>query len=257
MSAPKPYFDDGQVQLYVGDCREILPALGVKADCVVADPPYQSTSLKWDRWPEGWLATVAPFSRSLWCFGTLRLFMDRAAEFAGAGWKLSHDVIWEKEHGTGFVTDRFKGVHETAAHFYQGAWGSIRHETPKTEVAWRTRGNSGRAKPTHTGAIADGTWSDDGTRLARSVQKVPSMWKRGAIHPTEKPVPLLLPLIEYACPPGGLVIDPTAGSGSALDAARCSGRRAIGVEIDGETAREAARRLSQGTLFGDVLEVAG
>jgi len=32
-------FLDGRVQLYLGDCREILPTLG-KVDAVVTDPPY-------------------------------------------------------------------------------------------------------------------------------------------------------------------------------------------------------------------------
>ena len=46
--------------------------------------------------------------------------------------------------------------------------------------------------------------------------------QRKAIHPSEKPVGLLALLISYACPPGELVIDPFAGSGSTLDAARLS-----------------------------------
>ena len=73
MSAPEPYWSDGRVSLYLGDCREILPALDVTADCVLADPPYGETSLSWDRWPEGWLEAVAGSTRSLWCFGSLRM----------------------------------------------------------------------------------------------------------------------------------------------------------------------------------------
>lgn len=34
----KPYYDDGAVSIYHGDCREILPELSV--DAVIADPPY-------------------------------------------------------------------------------------------------------------------------------------------------------------------------------------------------------------------------
>lgn len=35
-----PYWQDadGGVQLYLGDMREVLPALGVRADLIVADP---------------------------------------------------------------------------------------------------------------------------------------------------------------------------------------------------------------------------
>ncbi len=39
MTTPKPQYERGDVRLYLGDCREILPTLG-KVDAVVADPPY-------------------------------------------------------------------------------------------------------------------------------------------------------------------------------------------------------------------------
>ena len=57
MSAP--YYADDLVTLWLGDCREILPVLGVTADLMVADPPYGETPLAWDRWPDGWLDTAA------------------------------------------------------------------------------------------------------------------------------------------------------------------------------------------------------
>lgn len=252
MSAPQPYFDDGQVSLYVGDCRKILQALGITADLVLADPPYGETSLAWDRWPHGWLEVAAGVSRSLWCFGSLRVFLDHAGEFGGAGWKLSHDVIWRKQQGTGFAADRFRRVHETAAHWYRGDWGAVRHKVPRiphTGPDSRHGHHGGANHIVHMGAIADKPWTDDGTRIAPSVIDVRNMHRRGAIHPTEKPLGILTPLIEFSCPPGGLVIDPFAGSGSTLDAARLSGRRAIGIEADERYAEKAARRLSQATLF--------
>lgn len=245
----KPYFDDGQVQLWLGDCREVLPALGITADCVIADPPYASTAHDWDRWPDFWPEAAAAVSRSMWCFGTLRLFMGHEPEFSEAGWRLSHDVIWEKQNGTSFATDRFRAVHETIAHFYRGEWGTIRHEVPRTEAAWRTAANSGRQQPAHTGAIGSQAWSDDGTRLALSVQKVPDMWRRKPIQGSQKPLRLLEMLLDYACPAGGLVVDPMAGSGSVLEVARQTGRRAIGVEKYEPNAEAAARRLSQGVLL--------
>lgn len=36
----KPYYDDGKgIQIFLGDCREILPTLP-KVDLVLTDPPY-------------------------------------------------------------------------------------------------------------------------------------------------------------------------------------------------------------------------
>ena len=36
----KPYYDDGQITIYHGDCREILPTLE-PVDLVLTDPPYE------------------------------------------------------------------------------------------------------------------------------------------------------------------------------------------------------------------------
>jgi hypothetical protein len=54
----------------------------------------------------------------------------------------------------------------------------------------------------------------------------------GTGHPGEKPVGLLEAMIRLVCPAGGLVLDPFAGSGTALVAARNTGRRGLGVEHD-------------------------
>lgn len=251
-----PYFEDDLVRLYVGDCREVLPALGLEADCIIADPPYESTSLAWDRWPDGWLEAAASASRSMWCFLPLRQFAEppyRGTEFRAAGWKLSHDAAWEKTNGSGFAKDRLRGVHELVHHWYRGRWGSVYHEVPRmaataAQVARNGTARRQRASAAHLGAYGSARpWTDDGTRLARSVIKAPNLRGR-AIAPTEKPVPLLVPLIEYACPPGGIVIDMFAGSASTLEAARELGRRAVGIERREPQAERAARRLSQGVL---------
>lgn len=53
-------------------------------------------------------------------------------------------------------------------------------------------------------------------------------------HPTVKPVALLDWLVTLITPPDGLVLDPFAGTGTTLQAARNKGFRAIGVEQDAE-----------------------
>lgn len=255
---PEPYYADEQVTLYHGDMRELLPALNLQADCIVTDPPYGETSLAWDRWPDGWLETGASASRSMWCFGGLRMFMHYAGEFTAAGWHLSHDAVgkdvdtvWEKHNGSGPNRDRFRRIHEQAGHFYTGAWRDVHHEAQRTTTGIVERGRivkQGRKDIGHRGHYTTGSWADNGTRLLTSVIKARSMHRNGGIHPTEKPVGLLAPLIRYACPPGGLVLDPFAGSGSTLDAARQSGRRAIGIEANEAYCAAAARRLAHTTL---------
>ncbi|WP_439630649.1 DNA modification methylase [Gemmata sp.] len=51
-------------------------------------------------------------------------------------------------------------------------------------------------------------------------------------HPTPKPVDLFAYLLGNSCPPGGTVLDPFAGSGTALVAAEQTGRRAALLELD-------------------------
>jgi site-specific DNA-methyltransferase (adenine-specific) len=244
----QPYYEDEHMQLWHGDFRDILPRLDVQPDLVVTDPPYGETSLDWDRWPNEWPSLVP--GRSMWCFGSMRMFLNRRDEFVG--WKHSQDVVWEKHNGSGFATDRFKRVHEHAVHWYRGDWAShVYHETPRPSGGGdkhvRRRGHT-----PHTGAIGSVGYVDDGHRLQRSVIYAKSMHGT-AINETEKPRGIVEPLIEYGCPPGGLVLDVFAGSCSTLVAARATGRRSIGIEVREEQCEKAVRyRLSQGLLpFGE------
>ena len=66
-------------------------------------------------------------------------------------------------------------------------------------------------------------------------------------HPCEKPAPLLRHMIETSTRPGALVLDPFAGSGSTLEVAAATGRRAIGIEKSEEYCEKIARRLSTRT----------
>jgi site-specific DNA-methyltransferase (adenine-specific) len=241
----KPYYSDDTTMLYLGDMRDIVPQLPA-VDLVVADPPYDETSLAWDSWPDGWPTVVAESSVAMWCFGSLRMFMDRRDQFGP--WKYSQDVVWEKHNGSGFHADRFKRVHEQATFWYQGPWSAVRHETPTTPDAVARQVRS-KGRPAHMGERARSTYrsEDGGPRLMRSVMFHRSMHGR-AIHETEKPVSLLVPLIEYACQLGGTVLDPFAGSGSTAEAARLLGRKAVLVEGREDACEKIANRLSQSVL---------
>lgn len=253
----KPYYDDDLVTLYHGDCREVLPALGTTFEACIADPPYGETCQPWDRWPAGWLTCVAAVTRSLWCFGSLRLFMERTSEFAAAGWWLSHDKVgeyeldamaWEKHNGSGMADRRPLRVHELAAHFYRGPWAQIYASVPRERVysADKSTRRPANAVP-HRNRDRGSTYTDDGFRAARSVVRVRSEHGR-AVHPTQKPIGVVTPLLGYAVPPGGVVLDPFAGSCSTGVAAKLMGRRAVLIEADERYCEIGARRLDQGVL---------
>lgn len=243
----KIYYDQDGITIYHGDCRDVLPKIE-PCDVVIADPPYGDTSLSWDVPVSGWLPKV-PLkpSGSVWCFGSLRMFMNFAADWSD--WTLAQDVIWEKHNGSSFHADRFKRVHEHAVQFYRGEWRRIYKSVVTTPDAVRKRAHR-RNRPAHMGEIERGSYVayEGGPRLMRSVIRVRSCHGY-AEHPAQKPVGILGPLIEYSCPPGGIVLDPFMGSGSTLRAAKDLGRRAIGIEKEEKFCAVAVRRLAQQVLL--------
>lgn len=248
----KPYYEDESVTLYHGDWRELISE-NFRADLILTDPPYGETSLEWDRWPIGWPALAARHSRSMWCFGSLRMFLEHRDEFAG--WKLSHEVVWEKNTTGMHPGDRFSRCHEYALHWYQGEWRDIYHDPPRVQAAKRlagdviSRGVVGKGRV--TGEMGAYRVVSDGLSYHRTIIKADSV--RSGINETEKPAALLQPLIRYGCPPGGTVLDLFAGSSSALVTARILGRKAVGYEKRESQCEQAALRLSQGVLdFGEV-----
>jgi site-specific DNA-methyltransferase (adenine-specific) len=84
-------------------------------------------------------------------------------------------------------------------------------------------------QPSHAiGDVIDWTYSDN------------------KLHPTQKPLSVLLPLVETFSPMGGTVLDPFSGSGSSLLAARTLGRSYLGIELDATYHAIAQSRLSSG-----------
>ena len=226
----------GSIRLLQGDCRALLGTLDAESiDCIIADPPYGDTALPWDRCVAGWEAAchrVLKPSGSLWCFGSLRFFMEHRADFAG--WKMAQEIVWQKHNGSGFDTDRFKRTHELAVHFYPNdrKWGEVYKCPQFVEGEARPTATIGaRKQPKHRGEIGSAGYQYTDKRMMTSVIFARSCHGH-AIHPTQKPIEILTPLIEYSCPPGGTVLDPFAGSGSSLLAAKLTGRHAVGIELN-------------------------
>jgi site-specific DNA-methyltransferase (adenine-specific) len=221
--------------LYLADCREMLPA--IEADCVVTDPPYGSTDLEWDHTVSGWSELLR--SRQLWCFGSMRFFLGQTFPT----WTYAQDIVWEKHNGSSLHADRFRRVHEHALHFYRGEWAGLYKAPPMTMDA-TARTIRRKTKPQHWHGIGEGSYEseDGGPRMVRSVIFARSM-HGSAVHPTQKPVEILKPLIEYSCQPGGIVLDCFGGSFAVGVAALQLGRRFIGIEVDPERFEIGCRHL--------------
>jgi site-specific DNA-methyltransferase (adenine-specific) len=72
---------------------------------------------------------------------------------------------------------------------------------------------------------------------------LPWTYTHNRLHPTQKPVSVLKPLIEAFSGEGELVLDPFCGSASTLVAAHQLGRQYLGIELDPEYFRIASQRL--------------
>lgn len=121
----------------------------------------------------------------------------------------------------------------------------------KSEVIWdKVYGGMGDTKaafsPSHENIIfaIKGKFSFPGHRPKDLItfQKINSS---KMVHPTEKPVGLLANLISSVTKPGDIILDPFAGSGSTLVAAKKTGRRFIGIELDDHHFATAQRRLEE------------
>lgn len=241
---------------HFGDCRSVLPTLPAGfADACIADPPYGDTSLSWDRRVDGWILSIAHALKpaaSIWVFGSMRSLAPLFDAMERHGFQYSQDIVWQKQNGTGFHNDRFRRVHEHIVMFYRGAWADV-YKAPQFTLDAVAKQVRRKTRPTHTGDIGAGHYisEDGGPRLMTSVLAIRNDHGR-ALHPTQKPVDVLDPLIRYSVPPGGIVVDPFLGSGSTAVAARRTGRHWVGVELDEACAEMQRQRLQQPELCLDV-----
>lgn len=237
------------VQILQGEARELLRDMpAAQFDCIIADPPYAETSLAWDKWPEGWpvdaLRVLKP-GGSMWVFGSLRMFLKYGGDFNG--WSLAQELIWEKQNGTGAHADRFRRVHEQMVQFYpsKSPWSAVYRKqlTSNDAIARKV---IRRQRPQHWGNLDGSVFetTTGGPRMLRSVLCHRNEHGR-AVHPTQKPVPVVEVLLAYSCPPGGTVLDLFAGSGTTAMAARNLGMNSVSIEGAPETVAVLTERLAQ------------
>ncbi|AOG03322.1 DNA methylase family protein (plasmid) [Bosea sp. RAC05] len=249
----------GECTIMHGDCRELLATIAPGSiDLVIADPPYNETKLKWDKEVKGWLKALLPLMAphaSLWCFGSLRFFMNHKDEFS-PDWSIMQEVVWEKQNGAGPPDKgRFNRVHELIVQFRPTAVppNQIRAHSPMTFDAV-ARKITARKGPGHRGEYASTGYEtqDGGARRARSVQRFKSM-HHAAVHPTQKPGELVRMLIESYSNPGDLVLDPFGGSGTTGVSALMAGRRAILIEKLPHFVALCEQRIEEATLQPELI----
>jgi adenine-specific DNA-methyltransferase len=81
---------------------------------------------------------------------------------------------------------------------------------------------------------------------------IPQLRPNQLIHPHEKPTALLELFVKHSTNRGDFIVDPFAGSGSTIRAARNLGRSAVGIESDPKNFAIAKRALDEGSAEFDL-----
>ena len=230
----KPYYADEWVEIYHGDCREVIPLLDVKVDLVLTDPPYNiSQDGKVNMTNEGLTAVEYDWDYFDWgdiklCFGILKdggsflSFIDQ--KFAGEIWELAlgnglkprHYIFW------------FKGLRGV----------NPRHNfNSVVEMAfWATKGSNY-------------IWNGGGATPNCYIEKYNKLsWPPNNYHPTQKSEEVISWLINILTDNSSLVLDPFLGSGTTAYCAKKLNRKCIGIEIGEKYCEIAAKRCSQGVF---------
>jgi site-specific DNA-methyltransferase (adenine-specific) len=214
----KPYYDDGQVTVFHADCREVLPGLDPAAVALVlTDPPY-GVGERTDRQTRGRAAATG-------CYDFPPVYGDD-----------------EPFDPTPLL--RFPRLILFGANYFAG-------QLPASPswVVWDKRDGV----PSNDNADAEMAWTNLGgparvyRHLWNGMIKASERTQR-RLHPTQKPVALMARLIAQHTRPGDLVLDPYAGSGPVVRAARDLGRRCIAVEIEQRYCATIVQRLAQQVL---------
>jgi site-specific DNA-methyltransferase (adenine-specific) len=207
-----------------GDCLNVLPQLPAgSVNFVLTDPPYMARYVSRDG------RSIANDDNDRWlkpAFAEIHRVLERnrfCVSFYG----------WP--HADKFIAAWRLAGFRLVGHFafpkrYTSSRGYVRCQH---ECAYLLAKGSPREPDYLIGDVID--WTFSGNKL----------------HPTQKPLPVLLPLVETYSRAGGLVLDPFAGSASSLLAARMLSRRYLGIELDAKYHAIAARRLAQSGIPGE------
>ncbi len=227
-----PYYDDGKgIQIYLGDCRDVLPGLG-PVDHVITDPPYNVRATDIDL--EGRSAMRRDFGE----------WDEKWSPCESlAQW---HGVMRKGGSVLAFCSDRLISEYRTAMFKPRGTLVWLKDNPPPSPRPGYVQATEWIVWLQKEGERA--VWNADG--YTPNVLRYPVCGgnERGE-HPTQKPLSLLRELVLRHTDSGETILDPFMGSGTTLRAAKDLGRKAIGIELEEKWCEVAAKRLSQEVLI--------
>jgi site-specific DNA-methyltransferase (adenine-specific) len=259
-----PYYDHAGITIYHGDCLAVmpeLPELAERFDLVFTSPPYNLGGEPWPHlghWKPG---DGTAGGRSKWRNGS-----DACGGVAyachGDAMPWPEYVAWQQDclkAMFGMLSDRGSVYYNHKPRVIGGRLWLPLELNPglplRQIVIWARAGgmnfNPTAYVPTHEWIMVFARehfrLRDKGASGAGDVWRVPQ--EANALHPA--PFPVALPRLAIDTTGAQRILDPFAGIGSTLRAAKDARRHAVGIEINECYCEIAARRLEQGVLsFG-------
>jgi site-specific DNA-methyltransferase (adenine-specific) len=250
-----PFFEAPPITLYRGDAIVVLrglPAASVNA--CLTDPPYGERVANWDgprgrEWyvawlrqvnrvvvPDGPILTFAPRRR-------LDVIMTALREVRGdeASCPLQ-TMAWVHRQGFRPAAGFLRPEHEAIV-----LSGLVRPEADEVRATRRALERREITCPA-CGVVTEQLPNSSHPigLVAGTVFGAPRNKRREATgHPTQKPEAVVRYLVTLISEPGTTILDPFAGSGTTLVAARAVGRRAIGIDRSARACGIAARRSAR------------
>lgn len=233
----------GNFELYNGDCLRVMDKLideGIVVDAIICDLPYGTTTRnKWD--------VIIPFepmwkrlNKLIKTNGAICLFGNEpfTSDLIHSNKKgFKYRIDWDKKIPSGMGYAKYRPMQQTediCVFTRDGEKTIYNPQMIKRDKPIRSGGNSvGSTNYGVFNAIEQGkeynkTYEYKNPTTLIQFEKV----RRGAVHPTQKPVALLEYLIKTYTNEGETVLDFTMGSGSTGVACMNTNRKFIGVELD-------------------------